>query len=214
MRDAVYITVYVDDFLFAGSNDKVIRYITDGLKTAFGDIKLEAGPRLSYLNVLIDTSNPQELTLSMSQYKRDIVDGIELDDDVTTPCNHHTFDQVSDCSPRLKIISCSTYRVPTSLVGQPISIQKSFCGGPPTRDVGRPSGVPVIRGERRQQCVEGEEPVPASVVDTRTNMRHDDRELLLLRHTSRVEFATGRLHGRSLGLRLAICIIVHGLFSA
>ena len=48
--------------LFAGSNDKVIQHITDGLTTAFGDIKLEAGPRLSYLNVLIDTSNPQELT--------------------------------------------------------------------------------------------------------------------------------------------------------
>jgi len=100
-NDKVYITVYVDDFLFAGSNDTIIRYITDGLTTAFGDIKIESGKRLSYLNILIDTSNPLELTLSMSQYKRDIVEGIILDDNVTTPCNHSTFDTILSESPRL-----------------------------------------------------------------------------------------------------------------
>ena len=60
--------------LFAGSNDKVIQHITDGLTTAFGDIKPEAGPRLSYLNVLIDTSNPQELTRYKTLFLRVYID--------------------------------------------------------------------------------------------------------------------------------------------
>jgi hypothetical protein len=37
----------------------------------------------------------------MSQYKRDIVEGITLDDGITTPCNHSTFDTIPPDSPRL-----------------------------------------------------------------------------------------------------------------
>ena len=66
--DVAYIIVYVDDFLFCGSSSVVLDTITRHLSNRFGDIKLENGPKLQYLNMVIDASIPEKLTFNMSTY--------------------------------------------------------------------------------------------------------------------------------------------------
>ncbi len=68
----------VDDFLFCGSSPVVLDTITHHLSNRFGDIKLENGPKLQYLNMVIDASIPDKLTFDMSRYKHNMVDNLVL----------------------------------------------------------------------------------------------------------------------------------------
>lgn len=76
--DVAYITLYVDDFLFAGSNNRVLDHIIHQLQEQLGDIKVESGNQLSYLNIRFNFNPYGELVLDMAQYKKNLVIGLVL----------------------------------------------------------------------------------------------------------------------------------------
>ena len=83
--DEIIVIIYVDDFLFLGSSDTVMDTIITTLETQFGDLKINSNPRLTYLNMVIDTSNAAYVELSMTQYKKDLLSNLTLADGVSIP---------------------------------------------------------------------------------------------------------------------------------
>jgi hypothetical protein len=48
------------------------------LTAKFGDMKIESGDHLSYLNMVFNVSHPTQLIVSMTEYKRALVSGLSL----------------------------------------------------------------------------------------------------------------------------------------
>ena len=98
--DVAYITLYVDDFLFAGSNNRVLDHIINQLQEQFGDIKVESGNQLSYLNIRFNFNLHGELAIDMTQYKKNLVEGLVLPTNVMLPGTTKLMDR-NDDSPLL-----------------------------------------------------------------------------------------------------------------
>jgi hypothetical protein len=98
--DVAYITLYVDDFLFAGSNNRVLDHIIQQLQEQFGDIKVESGNQLSYLNIRFNFNPNGELVLDMTQYKKNLVEGLVLPTNVMLPGTTKLMERTDD-SPLL-----------------------------------------------------------------------------------------------------------------
>ena len=98
--DNAHIVVYVDDFMFCGSTENVLTTITSQLTTRFGDIKLESGPKLQYLNMVIDASDPKKLIFDMQRYKQNMTNDMVLPTNVILPGDSQ-FDIIDHASPTL-----------------------------------------------------------------------------------------------------------------
>ena len=112
-KDTAYVIVYVDDFLFCGSSTAVLDHITSKLSQRFGDIKLEHGPKLQYLNLVIDASKPDKITFNMSRYKANMVADLVLPDNVMLPASTQ-FDTRNTNSPLLNDEAKSFFHTKTA----------------------------------------------------------------------------------------------------
>ncbi len=112
-NDIAYIIVYVDDFLFCGSSTSILNHITSELSQRFGDIKLEDGPKMQYLNLVIDASNPRTITFNMTRYKANMVANLTLPDNVFLPGSTQFDNRIKD-SPLLNEEAKSFFHTKTA----------------------------------------------------------------------------------------------------
>ena len=84
----------------AGSNNRVLDHIIQQLQEQFGDIKVESGNQLSYLNIRFNFNPNGELVLDMTQYKKNLVEGLVLPTNVMLPGTTKLMERTDD-SPLL-----------------------------------------------------------------------------------------------------------------